>query len=119
MWLVRDSQRVLPPGGSGLVSDGHHVGTLNPHVPMQSWPIEEALGVATSTDEMEVKMFSHVPECHIGVLVDNSTVCTKGQLPAPSTNSKQLPHEAPMPVEVRQQELLVCAHVALRRYYSC
>ena len=51
MWLVRDSQRVLPPGGSGLVSDGHHGGTLSPHVPMQSWPIEEALGVATSTDK--------------------------------------------------------------------
>ena len=43
VWLVRDLQRVLPPGGSGLVSDGHHRGTLSPHVPMQSWPIEEAL----------------------------------------------------------------------------
>ena len=48
VWLVRDSQRVLPPGGSGLVPDGHHRGTLSPHVPVQSWPIEEALGVTTS-----------------------------------------------------------------------
>ena len=100
VWLVRDSQGVLPPGGSGLVSDGHHGGTLSPHVPMQSWPIEEALGVATSTDKMEVKMFPHVAESSVRVLIDNSTVWTKGQLPAPSTNSKRLPHKAPMPVEV-------------------
>ena len=88
MWLVRDSQRVLPSGGSGLVSDGHHGGTLSPHVPMQSWPIEEALGVATSTDKKEVKVFPHMAESSAGVLVDNSTVWTKGQLPVPSTNSK-------------------------------
>ena len=43
VWLVRDSQGALPPGGSGLVSDGHHGGTLSPHVPVQSWSIEEAL----------------------------------------------------------------------------
>ena len=119
MWLVRDSQRVLPPGGSGLVSDGHHRETLSPHVPMQSWPIEEALGVTTSTDKMEVKVFPHVAKSSVRVLIDNSTVWTKGQLPAPSPNSKQLPHEAPMPVEVCQQELLVCAHMTLQRYYSC
>ena len=105
MWLVRDLQRVLPPGGSGLVSDGHHRGTLNPHVPMQSWPIEEALGVETSTDKKEVEVFPHVAESSVRVLVDNSTVWTKGQLPVHSTNSKRLPHEAPMPVEVCQQEL--------------
>ena len=55
----------------------------------------------------------------VGVLIDNSTVWTKGQLPAPSTKVKRLPHEAPMPVEVQQQELLVCAHTALQRYYGC
>ena len=119
MWLLRDLQRVLPPGGSGLVSDGHHRGTLSPHVPMQSWPIEEALGVTTSTDKMEVEVFPHVAKSSVVVLIDNSTVWTKGQLPVPSTNSKGLPHEAPMLVEVCQQELLVCAHVALRRYYGC
>ena len=53
---VRDSQGVLPPGGSGLVSDGHHRGTLSPHVPVQSWSIEEALQVTTSADKMEVKV---------------------------------------------------------------
>ena len=88
MWLVRDSQRVLPPGGSGLVSDGHHRGTLSPHVPMHSWPIDEPLGVTTSTDKMEVEVFPHMAESSVGVLIDNSTVWTKGQLPAPSTNSK-------------------------------
>ena len=100
VWLVRDSQRVLPPGGSGLVSDGHHGGTLSPHVPMQSWPIEEALGVTTSTDKMEVKVLPHVAKSSVRVLIDNSTIWTKGQLPVPSTNGKRLPHEAPMPVKV-------------------
>ena len=109
MWLVSDSQRVLPPGGSGLVSDGCHGGTLSPHVPMQSWSIEEALGVKTSTDKMEVEVLPHMAKSSVGVLIDNSTVWTKGQLPAPFTDSKQLPHKTPMPVEGRQQELLVCA----------
>ena len=88
MWLVRDSQRVLPPGGPGLVSDGHHEGTLSPHVPMQSWPIGEALGVTTSTDKMEVEVLPHMAKSSVGVLIDNFTIWTKGQLPAPSTNSK-------------------------------
>ena len=91
----------------------------SPHVPMQSWPIEEALGVTTSTDKMEVEVLPHVAKSSVGVLIDNSVIWTKGQLPAPSTNNKQLPHEAPMPVEVRQQELLVCDHAALQRYYGC
>ena len=55
---------------------------------MQSWPIEEAFGVATSTNKKEVEVFPHVAESSVGVLIDNSTVWTKGQLPAPSTNSK-------------------------------
>ena len=50
--------------------------------------IEEALGVTTSTDKMEVEVFPHVAKSSVGVLTDNSTVWTKGQLPAPSTNSK-------------------------------
>ena len=86
---------------------------------MQSWPIEEALGVTTSTDKMEVVVFPHVAKSSVEVLIDNSTVWTKGQLPVPPTNSKRLLHEAPMPMEVCQQELLVCAHVTLRRYYGC
>ena len=63
---------------------------------MQSWPIEEALGVATSTNKKEVEVFPHVAESSVRVLIENSTVWTKGQLPAPSTNSKRLPHEAPI-----------------------
>ena len=98
--MVRDSQGVLPPGGSGLVSDGHHGGTLSPHMPVQSWPIEEALWVTTSADKMEVEVLPHMAKSSVGVLIDNSTIWTKGQLPVPSTKVKRLPHEAPMPVEV-------------------
>ena len=83
--MVKDSQRVLPPGGSGLVSNGCHGGTLSPHVPMQCWPIEKALGVTTSTDKMEVEVLHHVAKGSVRVLIDNSTIGTKGQLPAPST----------------------------------
>ena len=88
MVVVLDLQGVLPPGGSGLVSDGHHGGTLGPHVLMQSWPIEEALGVATSTNKKEVEVFPHMAESGVGVLIDNSTVWTEGQLPVPPTNAK-------------------------------
>ena len=86
--VILDSQGVLPPGESVLVSDGHHRGALGPHVFMQSWPIEEALGVATSTNKKEVEVFPHVAESGVGVLIDNSTVWTEGQLPAPPTNAK-------------------------------
>ena len=50
---------------------------------MQSRSIEETLRVATSTDELEVKMFPHVAESHVGVLINNSAVGTEGELPAP------------------------------------
>ena len=73
--VVLDSLGVLPPRGSGLVSDGHHRGTLGPHVLMQSWPIEEALRVATPTNKQEVEVFPHVAESSVGVLSDNSAVC--------------------------------------------
>ena len=36
VWFVRDSQRVLPPGGSHFVSNGHHRAALRLHVFMQS-----------------------------------------------------------------------------------
>ena len=49
---------------------------------------------------MEVEVLPHVAKSSEGVLIDNSTVWTKGQLPVPSTNDKRLPHEAPMTVEV-------------------
>ena len=86
VWFVRDSQRVLPPGGSCLVSNGHHRVALRLHVFMQSLPMREALGVATSTNKKEVEMFPHMAEGNLQVLVDNSTVWTEGQLLALSTN---------------------------------
>ena len=51
---------------------------------VESWSIEEALRETTSTDKLEVKMLPHVTEGHVGVLVNNSTVWTEGELPVPS-----------------------------------
>ena len=101
VWLVRDLQGVLPPRGSGLVSDGCHGGTLCPHMLVKSRSIEETLRVATSTNELEVEVFPHVAESSVGVLINNSAVGTEGKLPAPPSKVKQLPHEAPVLVEVR------------------
>ena len=81
--------------------------------------MREALGVATSTNKKEVEVFPHMAEGGLGVLIDNSTVWTEDQLPALSTNANQLPHQAFMLVEVCQEELPVCAHAELRRYYGC
>ena len=117
--MVRDSQGVLPPRGFGAVSDGCHRGTLSPHVLVQGWSIEETLRVATSTDELEVKVFPHMAESRVRVLINNSTVGTEGKLPAPPSEVKQLPHEALMSVEVQQQELLVRTHAELRGYNGC
>ena len=81
--------------------------------------MREALGVATSTNKKEVEVFPHMAESGLGVLIDNSTVWTEGQLPAPSTNANQLPHQALKPVEVCQEELPVRAHAELWRQYGC
>ena len=81
--------------------------------------MREALGVATSTNKKEVKVSPHMAEGGLGVLIDNSTVWTGGHLPALSTNVKRLPHQAPMSVEVHQQELPVRTHVEIRRHYGC
>ena len=43
--------KVLPPGGSCLVSNGHHRVALRLHVFMQSLPMREAPGVTTSTNK--------------------------------------------------------------------
>ena len=79
----------------------------------------EAPGVATSTNKKEVEVSPHMAESGLRVLIDNSTVWTKGHLLALSINANRLPHQAPMLVEVCQQELLVCAHMQIRRYYGC
>ena len=87
VWFVRDSQRVLPPRGSCLVPNGHHEMALRLHVFMQSLPMKEALGVATSTNKKEVEVSSHMAESGLQVLIDNSTVWAEGHLPALSTNA--------------------------------
>ena len=64
-------------------------------------------------------MLPHVAKSSVGVLIYNSTMGTEGKLPVPSIKGKRLPHEAPMIVEVVQEELLVHAHMALQGYHSC
>ena len=116
--FVRDPQGVLLLGGSGLLPNGQHRVAQSPHVPIQSLPMREALGVATSTNK-KVEVLPHVAEGGLGVLIDNSTVWTEGQLPAPCTNANRLPHQALMLVEVCQEELLVHAHADLQRHHGC
>ena len=70
------------------------------HVPVESRSIEEASGKATSTDKLEVKMLSHMAESHVGVLIDDSAIRTKGKLPALPLDVERLPHEASVLVEV-------------------
>ena len=114
-----DLQGALLPGGSGLLPNGQHRVAQSPHVLIQSLPMREALGVATSTNKKEVEVLPHVAEGSLGALIDNSTVWTEGQLPAPSTNANRLPHQALVPVEVCQEELLVRAHTILWRHHGC
>ena len=114
--MTGDSQGVLPSGRLGVIPDGCHRGTLCLYVFVEGWSIEEALGVTTSTDKLEVEVLPHVAESRVRVLVNNSTVQTESELPAPSFEVKQLPHKAQVMVEVAQQELLVCAYPELRRH---
>ena len=86
---------------------------------IQNLPMREALGVATSTNGKEVEVLPHVAEGGLGVLIDNSTVWTEGQLSAPSTNANRLSYQALMLVEVCQEELPVQAHVDLWRHHGC
>ena len=57
--VVLDSQGVLLPVGSGLIPNGRHRATQGPHVLIQSLPMREALGIATSTNKKEVGASSH------------------------------------------------------------
>ena len=61
-------------------------------------------------------MLPHVAESRVRVLINNSTVGTESELPAPPFKVKQLSHEALVMVEVTQQELLVHAYTELRRH---
>ena len=60
----------------------------------------------------------HMAEGSVGVLVNNPTVGTEGQLPSLALNVQRLPRKAPMSVEARQQELPIHTALELRRYYS-
>ena len=83
----------------GAVSDGSYRGTCS-HVPVESQSIEEASGKATSTDKLEVEMLPHMAEGRVRVLVDDSAIQTKGELPALPLDVERLPHEASVSVEV-------------------
>ena len=83
----------------GVVSDGGYQST-GPHVFVESQSIEEAPGETTSTDKLEVEMLPHMAEGRVRVLIDDSTVQTEGELPAPSLKVERLPHEASVSVEV-------------------
>ena len=86
--MTGDLQGALPPGRLGVISDGCHRGALRLHVFVEGWSIEEAPGVTTSTDKLEVEVPPHVAESHVGVLINNSTVRTEGELPVPSFKVK-------------------------------
>ena len=58
--LLRDLQGVLPMGGSQIVPNGHYRVALGLHVFVQSWPVNEVLGEAPSTDKEEVEVFPHM-----------------------------------------------------------
>ena len=83
----------------GVVSDGSYRGTC-PHVFVESRSIEKASGKATSTNKLEVKVLPHMAEGHVGVLIDDSTIRTKGKLPVLPLDVERLPHEASVSMEV-------------------
>ena len=88
VWLSGDSHGVLPPRRLGSVPDSRHGRTLGPHVLVQGRSIEETLRVATSTDELEVQVLSHVAESRVGVLINNSAIGTESELPVPPIEVK-------------------------------
>ena len=75
----------------GVVSDGGYQGTC-PHVSVESQSIEKAFGKATSTDKLEVEMLPHVADGHVRVLIDDSAIRAKSELPAPPLSVERLPH---------------------------
>ena len=87
-----DLRGALPSGRPGAFSDGRHGQTLSPHVPVQSHPTKEAPGIITSANKLEVQVPPHMAEGHVGVLVNNSTVRTEGNLPALPFEVERLPH---------------------------
>ena len=86
--MTGDSQGALPSGRLGAILDGCHRGALCLHVFVEGWSVEEAPGVTTSTDKLEVEVLPHVAESHVRVLINNSAVQTESKLPAPSFEVK-------------------------------
>ena len=82
--VLSGSQGALPPCRPGFVPDGHHGAAMASHMLMQSLPMREALGMATSTHEKEVKMPPHMAEGSVRVLINNSAVGTEVHLPSPA-----------------------------------
>ena len=80
--------------------------------------MREAPGVAASAHKKEVEMPLHMAEGSVRVLINNPAVGTEVQLPSLALNVQQLPCQAPMSVEARQQKLPVCTNLELRRHYS-
>ena len=60
--VLQGSQGALPPCRPGFVPDGHRGEALVPHMLIQSLPMREALGVAASAHEKEVKVLLHMAE---------------------------------------------------------
>ena len=85
----------------GVISDGGYRGTC-PHVSVESRSIEKAFGKATSTDKLEVEMLPRMADGRVGVLIDDSGIRAKSELPAPPLDVERLPHEAHVSMEVRQ-----------------
>ena len=54
----------------------------------------------------------------VGILVDDPTIGTEGQLPPLTSNCQRLSHQTSMSVEVRQQVLPVCTTRVLWRHYA-
>ena len=69
----------------GAVSDGGYRGTC-PHVSVENQSIEKAFGKATSTDKLEVEVLPHMADGRVGVLVDDSAIRAKSELPVPPLN---------------------------------
>ena len=106
-WDDLGSQGALSPGCFGFGHDGHSRDTLVGHVSVDCMSADIAPDMTSSTDEEDVQVLVDMTECCVGIPVDNPTIGTKRQLPSLPSHSEGLPHQAVMPMEIRQQELPV------------
>ena len=59
---------------------------------VESRSIEKAFGKATSTDKLEVEVLPHVADDRVRVLIDDSAIRAKSELPVPPLDVERLPH---------------------------